>query len=313
MKLKQLQALRAVAETGSLQGAAGRLCVTQPAVSRAIIDLESELGVPLLTRTARGASLTGFGASILKRALLIDREVGRIYDAADAERGAAGGSLCIAITPVSATEAFLDAVTAFAAERPDVRLSILELRRAQIVAGLKDGSLDIALYTEYGLLEDAAPHYRLESLYEIGSALAVSGGYAGPLDVSAEDLQAQRWMVLDAASDESSLMRVLFSKHGLAPPARVLRCSSAYVYANLVTRMDVVSIWSDAGAKVLAERLRSGALRRLNVAGGMPQGAVCLAYPDENLMTPAARDFISWLRMALRKPGSSAGVTVGID
>ena len=77
-------------------------------------------------------------------------------------------------------------------------------------------------------------------------------------------------MVLDAASDESSLMRVLFSKHGLAPPARVLRCSSAYVYANLVTRMDVVSIWSDAGAKVLAERLRSG-LRRLNVAGGMPQ------------------------------------------
>ena len=120
-------------------------------------------------------------------------------------------------------------------------------------------------------------------------------------------------MVLDAASDESSLMRVLFSKHGLAPPARVLRCSSAYVYANLVTRMDVVSIWSDAGAKVLAERLRSGALRRLNVAGGMPQGAVCMAYPDENLMTPAARDFISWLRMALRKPGSSAGVTVGID
>ena len=76
MKLKQLQALRAVAETGSLQGAAGRLCVTQPAVSRAIIDLESELGVPLLTRTARGALLTGFGASILKRALLIDREVG---------------------------------------------------------------------------------------------------------------------------------------------------------------------------------------------------------------------------------------------
>ena len=92
MKLKQLQALRAVAETGSLQGAAGRLCVTQPAVSRAIIDLESELGVPLLTRTARGALLTGFGASILKRALLIDREVGRIYDAADAERGAAGAA-----------------------------------------------------------------------------------------------------------------------------------------------------------------------------------------------------------------------------
>ena len=74
--------------------------------------------------------------------------------------------------------------------------------------------------------------------------------------------------------------------------------------------MDVVSIWSDAGAKVLS---RASALRRLNVAGGMPQGAVCMAYPDENLMTPAARDFISWLRMALRKPGSSAGVTVGID
>ena len=257
MKLKQLQALRAVAETGSLQGAAGRLCVTQPAVSRAIIDLESELGVPLLTRTARGALLTGFGASILKRALLIDREVGRIYDAADAERGAAGGSLCIAITPVSATEAFLDAVTAFAAERPDVRLSILELRRAQIVAGLKDGSLDIALYTEYGLLEDAAPHYRLESLYEIGSALAVSGGYAGPLDVSAEDLQAQRWMVLDAASDESSLMRVVFQARPGAACAR----------AALLVRLCLRQSGNADGCGVdlercrresVAERLRSG-------------------------------------------------------
>ena len=310
MKLKQLQALRAVRNRQPARRGR-RLCVTQPAVSRAIIDLESELGVPLLTRTARGALLTGFGASILKRALLIDREVG-IYDAADAERGAAGGSLCIAITPVSATEAFLDAVTAFAAERPDVRLSILELRRAQIVAGLKDGSLDIALYTEYGLLEDAAPHYRLESLYEIGSALAVSGGYAGPLDVSAEDLQAQRWMVLDAASDESSLMRVLFSKHGLAPPARVL----------LLVRLCLRQSGNADGCGVDLERCRresvgrasaQRALRRLNVAGGMPQGAVCMAYPDENLMTPAARDFISWLRMALRKPGSSAGVTVGID
>ncbi|CAG2141149.1 HTH-type transcriptional regulator TsaR [Cupriavidus numazuensis] len=312
MKLKQLQALRAVAETGSLQAAARRLCVTQPAVSRAIIELEGELGLPVLIRAARGASLTEFGASILKRALVIDREVGRIYDAAEAMRGTIGGRLTIAITPASATRTFVEAITAFTQARPEVQVSILELRRAQIVAGLDDGSLDVALFPEYGLPRDAS-YYQTEALYEIGSVLAVSSLYRGSLDVTVADLQTMQWMVLDAASDESSLMRTLFAAHDLAPPSRVLRCSSAYVYAELVTRMNVVSTWSDAGAKVLNERLRAGTMRRLNVAGGTPRGSVCVAYPNEDLMTAAARDFIAWLRTALRKPGSADGVTVGID
>ena len=91
MKLRQLQALQAVADTGSFQAAAEQLCITQPAVSRAIADLEVELGAPLLTRLAKGATLTEFGSTVLKHAQAIDQEVARIQDSAKALRGAGGG------------------------------------------------------------------------------------------------------------------------------------------------------------------------------------------------------------------------------
>src|SRR6516225_1762378 len=84
MKLKHLQALQAVAESGSIQEASRKLFLTQPAVSRTIRELENELGIPLLVRTARGATLTDHAAQILKRARAIDRELSRIYEDVDA-------------------------------------------------------------------------------------------------------------------------------------------------------------------------------------------------------------------------------------
>ena len=209
MKLKQLQALRAVAETGSLQGAAGSL--RDPA-RRQPRDHRSGVG------TWRSAADADGARGIVDRVRRVHPETG----AAHRPRGRAHlrRRRCRARRrrrqPVHRDHA---RVRHRGLPRRRDRVRRRAARRAAQHPGTApradrgrppDGSLDIALYTEYGLLEDAAPHYRLESLYEIGSALAVSGGYAGPLDVSAEDLQAQRWMVLDAASDESSLMRVLF-------------------------------------------------------------------------------------------------------
>ena len=137
MKLKQLQALR-VGRRNRQPARRGRASLRDPA-RRQPRDHRSGVG------TWRSAADADGARGIVDRVRRVHPETG----AAHRPRGRAHlrrrrcrarrrrGSLCIAITPVSATEAFLDAVTAFAAERPDVQLSILELRRAQIVAGLR--------------------------------------------------------------------------------------------------------------------------------------------------------------------------------
>jgi LysR family hca operon transcriptional activator len=69
MELRHLRYFVAVAETGSLTTAAEqRLNTAQPSLSRQIRDLETEVGVQLLTRSARGVELTAAGRAFLEHA-----------------------------------------------------------------------------------------------------------------------------------------------------------------------------------------------------------------------------------------------------
>jgi DNA-binding transcriptional LysR family regulator len=66
LKLRELDTLIAVAEAGSMAKAAARLSVSQPAVSKAIADLERTLGYRLLDRTVKGVEPTSYGHALLR-------------------------------------------------------------------------------------------------------------------------------------------------------------------------------------------------------------------------------------------------------
>jgi DNA-binding transcriptional LysR family regulator len=89
MELRHLRCFVAVADAGSVQGAANRLNVAQSALSRTIQDLERDLGVELLERLARGVRLTGPGRAFLERAR---RTLDEADGAASAARMAAAGA-----------------------------------------------------------------------------------------------------------------------------------------------------------------------------------------------------------------------------
>lgn len=61
MNFKSLRAFQLIVERGSLSAAAGDLCLSQPAVSRLIAQLENELGLVLFNRTGRGLSMSKEG------------------------------------------------------------------------------------------------------------------------------------------------------------------------------------------------------------------------------------------------------------
>lgn len=66
LKLRDLDTIVVVAQTGSMAKAAGQLSVSQPAISKAIADVEQTLGVPLFERTARGVEPTLYGRALIK-------------------------------------------------------------------------------------------------------------------------------------------------------------------------------------------------------------------------------------------------------
>lgn len=75
LNLRDLNILLAVADAGSMAKAATRLAISQPAVSRAISDMEQALGVTLLDRSPQGVEPTRYGHALLRRGVAIFDEL----------------------------------------------------------------------------------------------------------------------------------------------------------------------------------------------------------------------------------------------
>src|SRR5262245_52218097 len=75
LTLRDLNILLAVAEAGSMAKGATRLAISQPAISRAIADMEHTLGVRLLDRSPQGIEPTQYGRALLKRGVAVFDEL----------------------------------------------------------------------------------------------------------------------------------------------------------------------------------------------------------------------------------------------
>ncbi len=80
MRLQALRALVAAVEDGSLRSAARRLGISQPGLTKAIRELERELGASLLTRTNTGVTATAQGKLLFEHARAADRALSTAVD-----------------------------------------------------------------------------------------------------------------------------------------------------------------------------------------------------------------------------------------
>ena len=145
MELRHLRYFVAVAEAENVTRAAKKLHVAQPAISRQIRDLEEELGLALLERTARAVRLTEAGRVLLAEARAV---LQRADDAVAAVRAVAGGvrgELHVGYAPSLTVQILPRALRRFQAEFPGVRVSLHDLSTGEMLAGLRDNRLHVAL------------------------------------------------------------------------------------------------------------------------------------------------------------------------
>lgn len=145
MELRQLRQFIAVAEAKSFSLAAQRLCMAQPPLSVAVRKLETELGVALFVREARGVRLTAAGAAALDTARRCLREADQFgVHARAADKGEAG-QLCVGFIG-SVTFALLpQIVQAFGARYPKVKLELHEATNHEALTSVQAGSMDLGI------------------------------------------------------------------------------------------------------------------------------------------------------------------------
>jgi LysR family transcriptional regulator of abg operon len=291
MKFHQLRALIAVADHGSIHEASRELHLTQPAISKALADLEAELGAPLLTRSARGAQLTHYGKSLIRHARAIDQEMRHAQEDIATLLGVARGSVTIGVTPVTSTGPFAEALRQFIRLYPQVNVSVRELRPTLIQEGLADGTIDFGLVSRIGAPEDARFHW--EELYSVPTTLAVRADHPLRGGQSLEVLAQSAWLSWDALDDASSLVGALFNSSGIAPPKSVLRCTSTVLYMEMATTTDLVSLWSELPFHMPEHNAK---LRRIALKEPLPPMTIGLVCRDLDVATSVAISFVELIR-----------------
>ena len=144
MELRHLRYFIGVAEAENVSRAALKLHVSQPALSRQIRDLEEELGFSLLTRSAKSVRLTEAGRAFLTEARAV---LARAEDAVAAARAIANGArgeLHVGYAPSLTARILPPTLRAFQAELPNVRVRLHDFSTEEMLAGLREGKLQIA-------------------------------------------------------------------------------------------------------------------------------------------------------------------------
>ncbi|MGZ3237717.1 MAG: CysB family HTH-type transcriptional regulator [Burkholderiaceae bacterium] len=150
MNLHQLRFVReAVRQNFNLTEAAKALFTSQPGVSKAIIELEEELGVDIFTRHGkRIRGLTEPGRAVLKAVELIMQEIDGLKRIGKEFAAHDSGSLTIATTHTQARYSLPKVVQAFTQKFPKVRLSLLQGNPKQVAEMVLRDQADIAIATE---------------------------------------------------------------------------------------------------------------------------------------------------------------------
>lgn len=145
MDLRHLRYFIAVAEEGSLTLAAEkRLHTAQPSLSRQMRDLELEIGVPLMTRVARGIELTSAGRTFLDHARLALAQVEAAGDAARRSAGLAKEGFVLGFLTGQEMTWMPEALRIAREALPGAEIVILSQSSPELAAGLMRGRVDVA-------------------------------------------------------------------------------------------------------------------------------------------------------------------------
>ena len=145
MNLKQLEYFVQVAELGSFSKAAVVLDIAQPALSRQVRSLETELHQQLFLRNGRGVTLTDAGKRLFDHSVAVLQLMAHAREDLGASRDEPVGRVTIGLPPSMGRQLTLPLIDRFKKELPAARLAIVEGLSTHIVEWVTTGRIDIGL------------------------------------------------------------------------------------------------------------------------------------------------------------------------
>jgi DNA-binding transcriptional LysR family regulator len=235
LKLRDLHILLAVIERGSMAKAASDLAMSQPAVSKAIADMEHTLGLRLLDRNPRGVEVTAYGRVLGKRGLAVFDELRQGVRELEFLADPTSGELRI-----GASEAMAAGLLPAILDRMSRRYPRITIKASQAFFAtlqyreLRERAVDLLLGRIPAPIEE--DDLTVETLFE--DRVTIVAEKRSPLfrrrRLKLADLRGERWLLQPSDSPPGHLAAQIFGSAGLDVPEPSVSTLSIHLALRLV-------------------------------------------------------------------------------
>lgn len=298
LRFRHLQLVTQIDKTGSLNKAAEVMSLTQPALSKALKELEDLLGFALFTRSARGLEKTEQGEVVILGARLLMQECVHVMEEADAAgpSGRVSALLRIGAPAYLAISLLPRIVFHLSKRRPSLAVSLWEENVPALFASLLDGKLDalITVYSAEVLASSTGNKLRFEKFAEEAYAVIGLAGHrlSRSKTVRWESLVQEPWVLTRKPSLARVFIEQGFLRAGMVPPTPICETNSPVTSACLVAAGVGLSC---VPGSTMEEAERAGGVQRIKVMPRPPAAALGLVYR----VAAASHPRIRWLRDAI--------------
>jgi len=301
IKLRQLQLVSILGESGNLRRAAARLAMTQPTATRLLREIEAAVGVELFERSRRGMQPTLYGATMIRHARALLADLDSLHDGIRALADGAAGTLAIGAMASTASGVLPRSVAAMATLRPNVRISIQEGTHDMLVGALQRGELDLIL----GRVMGGARMDELDYAVLYRDDFRVVCGRDNPLArrgrLALADLAQERWILPQPSAPLRQRFDILFMAEAGLRPKNAIESVSMLTNLTLLQEARMLAVMPADSA---AHFSRLGLLQVLPVPLKDLFGPVALITRASRPRSPAMEAFIALLRENARDSAS---------
>ena len=286
--LRQLQYFISVAEEGTVSAAAQALSISQSAVTDAIKELETDLGVALFERHRRGLTITHRGHQFYRHATRILASVSDARRSFGEAEAPVGGSLQLGVTSLVAGYVLSDLLARYRRAHPAVTVTAIEDNGDYLEHLLIGGELDVAVMVISNLRDRVALQAEIFETSPYRLWLPLGHRLAGADIISVSDIVPEPLIMLTVDETEENTGKLLgaFS----ARPNVAFRTRSVEAVRSLVATGAGIALLPDLVYRPWS--LEGDRIESRDVSGALPVVQVGMVWRRGSQLTQAARDFI---------------------
>lgn len=300
LRLRNLQMLLSLAQTGNMSQSAQAMHTTQPGLSKWLKELEDDIGLPLFDRHARGLRPTPHGLALIEHARRIEAHLNTARDDMRLLREGGAGLVTIGFSGASSVDTVPMAALKVMQELPNAHVRLLENKGENLMEALGAGEMDVVV----GPSEMAPPsmHVRSEVLYTepIYMVARVDHPIFELDDISWASVLRYPWALWARGTPVRRAFDKALMEVGHTPPPNHVESNSATLTTTLLLHSDMIGVTSQRPA-LRYSRLKLLSPIALNLG---VLGSVSLYWREDAMERQAVRTAVQAIRQVVREFGS---------